>query len=240
MRPTPRTASVLLAALLAPVLLIGTGSSAQAADIYRYWTYFTVADGEFVASMEGPGSTVPTDGGTEAYRYAAPEDYTKPNLPRADLSEVTFETVCAETEAAEGEKRVAVLVDYGVEADQAEGDELPAPEAACAVVPEDATGLQTLQAAVPDLRTKKSSFGPMLCAINGYPTEGCADVVAESGTPADGEPVEFAVAGAEDSADAGAETPEGDTGNGPLLVGLAVVVAALAAGGVLLSRRNRG
>lgn len=244
MRPTSRTASrtasAVLSLLLAPLLLLGSTPSAHAADIYRYWTYFTVTDGEFVASMEGPGATTPKDGGIEAYRYAAPANYKKPNLPRADLSVVTFDSVCGDAEAAEGEKRVAVLIDYGVEADQAQGDELPQPEAGCAVVPEDATGLQTLQAVAPDLRTKKSSYGPMLCGINGYPSEGCADVLAESGTPADAEAVDFTVAGSEDSAEAaGEDTVEEESNNALLLGGLALLVVLLAGGGVLMSRRNR-
>lgn len=248
MRPTTstvrRAACALLALLLAPVLLLGATPSAQAADVYRYWTYFTLTDGELVASMEGPGTTVPEDGGTEAYRYAAPANFKKPNLPRADLDEVSFEAVCGDAEAAEGEKRVAVLIDYGVEQDVASGDELPRPEAGCAVVPEDANGLQTLEAVAPDLRTEKSSYGPVLCGINGYPTQGCADVRADSGTPADAEPVDFAIAGGDSGEASGdeagaAQEPAEDDGNGLLLGGLAALVLVLVAGGLLLNRRNR-
>ena len=51
----------------------------------------------------------PKDGDIEGYRYAAPANFDKPNLPRADLTEVTFDAVCGDKSAEAGEKRVAVL-----------------------------------------------------------------------------------------------------------------------------------
>jgi hypothetical protein len=224
-------AGVTVATLLGP-------SPAQAADIYKYWAYFGVEGDAFVAQSEGPGNTSPADGTIEAYRYAAPADFNNPNLPRADLSVVTFDAVCGEATAAAGEKRVAVLVDYGVETDAPEGEETPEPEAACAVVPEEATGLQTLQEAFPDVRTEASSFGPSVCGIEGYPATGCLGTLAETGTPPDGEPVEFAVVGAESESDANAS--DDDDNNAVLLgVGAGVVVLIVAGGLLLQRRRNR-
>ena len=81
---------------------------------------------------------------------------------------MTFDAVCVDTPAVDGQKRVAVIIDFGVEAD-AEGQEIPAPKAACAQVPTEANGLQVLEA-VAEIRTENHG-GPLLCAIDGYPGE---------------------------------------------------------------------
>ena len=101
----------LAALLLAGFVSVGTAPSAHAADVYRYWGYYTVTDGAFVAQETGPAGATPKDGDVEGYRYAAPADFKNPNLPRADLDVVTFDAVCGDKTAADGEKRVAVLID---------------------------------------------------------------------------------------------------------------------------------
>jgi hypothetical protein len=231
MRSIRTLLATFLALFLAGITLVGTSGSASAADVYRYWIYFQVKDGQYVSSDKGFGDTVPADGSIEAYRYAAPAAYPSTNLPRADLAEVTFDKVCADTDAAAGKKRVAVIIDYGVEADS-DGAEVPEPEAACALVDEKATGAQTL-AAVDDVRQKKSSFGPLLCAIDGYPATGCADVKADAATPADGAPLDF------DLDSEKADSDDDDDSNLPLLLGAGAVVVLLGAGGVLVARRNK-
>jgi hypothetical protein len=243
----------LLALLLAGFVAVGTAPSAQAsaaapADVYRYWGYFTVQDDAFVAQQTGPAGATPKDGDIEGYRYAAPADYKKPNLPRADLSVVTFDAVCGDKTAEAGQKRVAVLIDYGVDEDADSGATPPEPEALCAVVPTKANGLQTLQSVAPDLRTQKSSFGPLLCGISGYPATGCADVKAETGTPADGAAVTCTGLddGSTESTDssgsdtsAASSSDADDDSNAPLLIGIAVLVVVIVGGGLLLQRRNR-
>ena len=226
-----------LALLLGSASVVLTPSTAHADDIYRYWSYFTVEDGAFVAAQTGPADATPSDGGIEGYRYAAPADFTKPNLPRADLDAVTFDAVCADVDAADDEKRVAVVIDYGVEQDAADGVTPPKPEALCAVVPTDANGLQVLEAAAGKVRTEASGVAPLLCGINEYPTTGCADELAETGTPAD-KTVEFEIAGADSAAAADGDADSQSDTNVPLLIGAGVVVVLIAAGGVYLSRRR--
>lgn len=231
------TLRALVAALVA--LTLFAPSSASAADIYKYWSYFTVKDGAFVYADKGPGQTNPADGSIEAYRYAAPADFNNPNYPRADLAELTFDAVCGDTTAAAGEKRVAVLVDYGVEQDAIDGQATPAPEAGCAVVPADATGIQVLQSVVSDVRVETTSSGAAVCGIDGYPATGCFDNMAEVGTPADGEPVEFTVAGAEDEPADGSAVEDEDSNNTLLLVGVGVVVILILGAAVARQRAGR-
>jgi len=217
----------------------GLGSPAHAADYYRYWIYFQVADGKYVVSQKGAGGTTPVDGSVEAYRYAAPADFNKPNLPRADLTAVTFDSVCGGTEAADGQKRVAVIIDFGVEAD-AEGQAVPDPKAACAQVPVKATGLQVLDA-VSDVRSKTTSMGPSLCGIDGYPAKHCADVVTKTATPADDGNVSIQVATSADDTDAAKKDDAGkkDDSTFGLYAGIGVLVLALLAAGAYVARRGR-
>jgi hypothetical protein len=240
MRTVSRIALAMLALILTSVALVATSAPANATDYYRYWAYFNVEDGKYVASDKGVGASVPEDGAVEAYRYAAP-DLKSPNEPRIDLTEVDFEAVCAETAAAESKKRVAVLIDFGVEEDS-EGQDVPDPAVACAQVAPKATALQVLQS-VAEVRTKSSSFGPLLCGIDGYPAKGCADVVTKQATPADDGFLNVALN--DDSAsDAASDTKEAsseeddDSNNAPLYVGLGIVVVVLVAGGVYVTRRR--
>lgn len=244
MRSLRTTIATALSLALAGLVIALTPTSAHAADVYRYWAYFTVTNDKFVAQAVGPSSSKPKDGSIEGYRYAAPTDFNNPNVPRADLGKVTFDSVCGDKEAGADQKRVAVLIDYGVEADAAKGAEVPAPEALCAVVDKKATGLQTLQAVAPDLRTEKSSYGPSLCGISGYPATGCSSDVAKEGTPADEGTVEFETA-ATDSGDSSAsdvskaDGDSDDDSNLPVLLGVGGVIVLLLAGGLILARRNR-
>lgn len=231
--------AALLALAAAPVLALAAPAQAdgEAAPVYRYWGYFLVEDGTYTAAQTGPADVVPEDGDVEAWRYAAPADFENPSLPRADAADYDVETVCAGQEAADGEKRVVLLLDYGVEAD-ADGQDVPEPRAACAVVPEDANSLQTL-GAVAETRTQDA----LLCAIDGYPASGCGDPV-ETATPADAGTVEFALpaeaAGDADPADADTQDLEaGDPDDTLLYAGIAVVVIALIVGGVVTARSRR-
>jgi hypothetical protein len=105
-------------------------------------------------------------------------------------------------------------------------------------VASDATGLQVLDA-VADVRTEQSSFGPSLCGIDGYPAQGCFGT-AEAASPADAEPVEFAVRSAAGAGEAGEAVAEDeDDANLPILLGVGALVAAIVGGGLLLGRRNR-
>lgn len=210
----------------------GVPASDEPTDIYRYWGYFTAAEGEYVYAQTGPADANPADGSVEAYRYAAPADPSNPVVPRADLAEVDFDAVCGEEDAGDGEKRVAVILDYGVEAD-AEDAEVPEPEADCAVVAEDASGMQVLDE-VEDVRVESG----LVCAIGEYPATGCSEIV-EEGTPGQEGTVEFAVDGAagEEEVSAAADSTD-DAGGIGWLIGIGVVILALIIGALVVLRRR--
>ena len=233
-----RVVGVLLTALLSlSVVLAGAGPS-YAEDGFRYWNYSHLQGDTFEFAQTGPGDFTPKDGDVEGWRFGTSTVSTGIE-PRVDLAEVGFDTVCGDAEAAAGEKRVAVLLDYGTEAD-ADGVEVPEPTADCAVVPEDANGQQTLQA-VADVRSNDS----LLCAINGYPAKGCGDPVGDAQVEADEATVAFTLPAAANTEtvttgdDTNEAAAEEDGGVSPALIGVLVVIAALAVAAVPLYRRNR-
>jgi len=227
---TRRLIATLLATLVGAVALIGVAAPAQATDYYRFWLFFTADDGAYTFSAtKGVGAVTPEDGTFIAFRWAAPEDFNKPNEPRIDLATVTFDSVCADTPAVEGQKRVGVLVDFGVTED-AGGATIPEATAECAQVPTDATAFQALQK-VAELRSKNLG-GPFVCAIDGFPASTCGDDITQTASPANAGFVTVASDEPADEAD--------DDSNTPLYVGLGgVVVLLLAGGGFVAARRNK-
>lgn len=225
--PRLATATLAVSGLVAGGVVAGTAGAAHADDPYAYWLYYSVVDGSYdYLEDAGPGKNVPADGSIEAYRYAS-SLFPPTQTPRIDLDKVGFEQICGEEKAGEGEKRVAVIVDYGIDGDSPTSTDAPEPTAACAVVPEDATGLQTLQS-VFEVRTGDDSA---LCGIQGYPASGCFDVGTK--VSEQGEPVELELAG-----DEAMEAADEDSSKTPLLIGAGIVAVLLVAGGVVLSRRR--
>ena len=228
-----RVVGVITALLLGAVGVTALASPAQAEEGYEYWMYFHLQDGSWAFAQTGPADHKPADGDVEGFRYGV-STANAGIEPRADLDEVTFDAVCADTEAADGEKRVAVLLDYGTVDPDA-----PDPRAECAVVAENATTQQVLDE-VADVRVENA----MTCALNGYPASGCGEQVKNADVPPDEEPVAFTMPTSGDTAEEGTTDAAGDAaddegagGLSPLLL-VGLVVVLLAAGALLLARRR--
>lgn len=243
------------AVLLTPVLGV-SAANAEAAPLF--WGYFQWTDGEWQFASTGPDGATPEDGAVEGWRFAANSADLPPRPPRA---EGDFEVICGSTpEPASGEKRVAVVIDYGLADEAPEGAEPPAARGDCAVVPEDATGADVM-AAVAQVREQDS----LVCGFDGYPASGCGTLEAEPMADAD-TPVELELPdassgeadnesggdgdGGTDNAadgsgvDSGAATGEAaDDGIGRfgvLIAALIAVVVVGVLGGALGIRRRRG
>ena len=223
-----RIAGAVSAVLLGTVAVTATAAPAQAEDGYQYWNYFHLADGAWAFAEEGPADYTPEDGDVEGYRYGT-STVSQGIEPRADLAEVNFDTICADTTAGDGEKRVGLVLDYGTETDQGEA---PDPRTACAVVPENATTMQILQGNA-ELRLDSG----MTCGIDGYPASGCGVPVKNATIASDEQPVSFALPESGESAEAAAEAEDDDSLVWPL-TGAAALVVLLGGGALLLNRRR--
>ncbi|MFE0583301.1 SCO2322 family protein [Streptomyces sp. NPDC058874] len=204
---------------LGVVLALLAAAPALAAG-YRYWSFWDGAGGQWSYAAQGPSLARPADGSVQGFRFAVSRDAAaEAATPRAAAD---FEAVCGATAPAEGRKRVALVIDFGVQADAPTGEVVPqeAPRTACAQVAPEATTAEALAAVAKPLRYNSAA---LLCAISGYPQHGCGEQIAETG-----------------AARASAEPSGSAPGGGPsagLLVGIAAV-AALAAAGVWQSRRR--
>ncbi|HSJ20408.1 MAG TPA: SCO2322 family protein [Nocardioidaceae bacterium] len=228
-----RVAGTISSLLLAAFAVAALAGPAHAEDGYRYWHYFHLDGSTWAFSEVGAAEHQPEDGDVEGFRFGT-STMSQPLEPRADLDEIDFDTVCADTEATEGEKRVAVLIDYGV--DEGQGTP-PDPRAECAAAAEDASTQQIL-GQVADVRVE----GGMTCALDGYPASGCGDPVADADVPTDEEPVAFALA-ADSEADSDADGTSGaadDSGAlSPWLVAVAALVLLLVIAAVVTARRRK-
>ncbi|MFF9025845.1 SCO2322 family protein [Streptomyces eurythermus] len=213
-----RTAPVLVAALL---LLVCAGRAG--ATGYRYWSFWERTDGHWTYATQGPASVRPDDGTVQGFRFTVGADAADAGRPRGTAD---FGTICADTPAKAGSKRVGLVLDFGTPADAPSGEAPPERRAVCARVPSDASSADALAAVAGPLRYDTNA---LLCAIAGYPHKGCGEQVStdreptagpESGSPESGSP---------------------ESGSGPSL-GLPIgvgVVALLAGAAIWQSRRRR-
>lgn len=230
---TRRVVGTLSALLVTVVSVTALASPAHAEEGFKYWHYFHLDGDAWAFADTGPADFVPEDGAVEGFRFGT-STLSQPIEPRADLSEVTFDAVCEGTEAAAGEKRVALLLDFGTE--DGAGTP-PEPRAECAVGAESASTQQLLEG-VAEIRLDDS----LMCAVDGYPETGCGDPVPDAEVPTDEEPVAFAMASAEAAEDEGT-TDAGDEasdGAGLLwpLVGIGLLVVLIGAAALAMRRRN--
>jgi len=222
----------LVLSLLAGLLLAGTvATTARAEDGYRFWGYFQWSSGQWAFSQKGADQVVPADGSVEGWRFAV--GGAEPRVPRAAGD---FDAICGTTPAETGKKRVALVVDPGTPEDAPSG-ETPGPATGtCVVTDPKATGAKVLAAAAP-VRIEKG----LTCGIAGYPAKGCGDAVKNIKVPATDTPVTLQIADPVGSTVA--PTPAATASNEDEtpwsgIVIAAVVVAVLAAGGLVLSRRR--
>ncbi|POX36992.1 hypothetical protein C3486_30750 [Streptomyces sp. Ru73] len=220
------------------MVLAGTATGLAAApahaEEYRYWSFWTAEAGAHARSdwsyaTEGPSTARPEDGGTVGFRFAVSADSARAASPRTAAD---FDTVCGGTKAADGRKRVAVVIDFGTAADAPEGETPPAAREKCARVPEDASAGEALAAVAAPLRYDSSA---LLCAISGYPAKGCAEQAggADRETAGPASP-----GGASDSGASDQHTGSGGPSAG--LIGGIAAVAVLGAAAVWQARRRRG
>ncbi|TWP37024.1 SCO2322 family protein [Leekyejoonella antrihumi] len=147
--------------VLALLMIVLPMSSAHAAT-YQYWGYWSLKGSTWTFSQKGPADTHPADGSIEGWRWSI--SGTSARHPRGV---VTFAKVCAGTPAKSGDKRVAVVIDYGRAADASTGTP-PSPIAKCAQVPTAATGADVLA----DVTSVRNAKG-LVCGISNWPASGC-------------------------------------------------------------------
>ncbi len=202
------------------LLLPLAAAPAHAEDSYRYWSYWWGSQDSWQYAASGPADRALADGDVEGWLYLTSAEAVPTQRPATTPD---FAGICGDTEAGAGEIRVAVVLDYGTDADVPQGDSMPEgdnPDTRCVTIAEGSTGEQAVAAAA-DVRSEQGA----VCGVNGYPAAGCFEVVA---APAPGD------------AEAAAEAGDDDSGIPvwPVAGGFAVLAAMVVVVVVVLSRRN--
>ncbi|MER6320189.1 SCO2322 family protein [Streptomyces sp. NPDC001581] len=220
MRRRRPAVALALALALGSVLAVLAAAPALAAG-YRYWSFWDGSGGgRWSYAAQGPSTARPKDGSVQGFRFSVSKDAAdQAAQPRAAAD---FEAVCGSTPPAQGRKRVALVVDFGVPADAPAGEAPPqdAPRTVCAQVAAEATAAEALASVAKPLRYNSAA---LLCAISGYPRQGCGEPMADAPAPSASAPA--------------AAAPDDGGPSAGLLAGIAAV-AALAAAALWQSRRR--
>ncbi|MFE9562380.1 SCO2322 family protein [Streptomyces sp. NPDC006487] len=226
----PSLPSVVTGMVLALAMTLLAASPALAST-YRYWSFWDGAGATWAYATQGPSSARPADGSVQGFHFVVSKDAADQAAPpRADAD---FAAICSGTAPVAGKKRIALVIDFGTPAEAQAGETPPqdAPRTACAQVGPDATTAEALAEVAKPLRYNSAA---LLCAISGYPKQGCGEPVADTATaPA------TPTAPAADKPTTGSGS--GSDSSGPsagLLAGIAAV-AALGAAAFWQSRRRR-
>lgn len=216
-----RAAGVTAASWAALVLLLSAAGPAQAVG-YRYWSFWQRAGGAWTFAQSGPATTTPADGDVEGWRFAVSADSASAVRPRGPAS---FATICGGTRARTGDKRIALVLDFGTSADAPGGVNPPRERTGCALVARDASAADALAAVARPLRYDSSG---LVCAVSGYPATGCGEQVASRGSsPATGSP-----------AGPAARSSNGSSAAVGTYAGIGVIVVVGAAAGWQVRRRR--
>jgi hypothetical protein len=169
-------AATLVVAAVLPVLGAGTAEAAT----YRYWTYWW-GDGTAVShtgwkfASAGPSGQTVADEAVLGWRFAT-TSAAGTTRPRYASS---YASICSDPKPANGDVRVAVVVDYGSASDWPKGETPPVVGKVytqCITVPAGTRASTALSIAHLDLRTGGTG---LICGINGFPSSECAPVVAD-------------------------------------------------------------
>jgi hypothetical protein len=165
-------AALAIAAVVAIIAQTSTPTTVVATKGYRYWGYYqsAAATSTWVAAMTGPTVDI-ADGSVEGWIFTFSND----DIPSTPPSvKPDFESICGNTSAKNGFKRVGLVIDFGVE-EIAPSNEKPAKTITrCVVTEEKSQGIDVLNQTI-ELRTAESG---LLCGINGYPAKECGVEIA--------------------------------------------------------------
>lgn len=171
-----RTRALRAVVLLSAVTLVLPNATwtAQASEIaYRYWSFWTIDDGDWVYSQQGPATLSSEDGQVQGWRFGiARESDTSALRPQQD-PESAWSEVCGSLAAEDGQARIAVIIDFGQTQDAPNGQAPPPNKAECAIVPAGSSGARALSAVV-DIRDNSG----LICAFDGYPSGECAPTIS--------------------------------------------------------------
>ena len=231
--PILARAAVITTAICLAVQVFAPAARAETA--YRYWTFWTVANSEWVLSQVGPASTVPADGDVQAWRFAVTANASSSTYPPRTDPKLAFERICGTVTKPTGQIRVAMVIDPGLSNSAPDGQSPPPARGACAVIAESRSGADALMA----IATPRVDKG-LVCGIDEYPVGECAiaiDINTSTISP-DGDADVLTVPTPAVSELAIAAAPIPEKGSPVPLIAVGLIIALGLVGAWLLQRRR--
>ena len=226
------TVLAIVLAIAGATAMLALAPAARAETAYRYWTYWSVTDGAWRFATLGPASAVPVDGSVEGWRFAITSAAGSAGDAPETNPATAFDSICGGTPAQAGMKRVALTIDFGMPQDAPEGELSPVNINTCVVGELDATGYELLRS-ITEVRVGDG----LICGIAGYPLAECAELVEDRAPASTGMSTEGASPSILPEPGYLVAAPESAPSAGPLITGVAVLVAAVIG---LLAWRGRG
>lgn len=229
-RSTVVRASAMALVTLAVGLFVAPSANAAA---FRYWTYWQGSGSSWAFATQGPATTIPADGTVEGWRFAVTTQAgTGQDTPRVAPD---FAAICGATAAADGMKRVGLVIDSGPTTIAPEGQIPPALVTECVVVAKDATGATVLQTIAP-----VHAEGGLICSLAGFPKGECAPILgdAEAQRVAQATAASPEAVASADATTAAAPAAPVDSGSPWATIAVAVVLLVGAALGSIAYRRR--
>ena len=226
-------ATCLSTAICLAVLVFAPAARAETA--YRYWTFWTVGNGQWVFSQVGPAATAPVDGDVQAWRFAVTANASaSTDPPRTDPAQA-FERICGSVQLPEGQIRVAMVIDPGVANAAPVGQSPPPARGACAVIDESKSGADALMA----VATPRVQSG-LVCGIDSYPTGECAIAIDTAATSIGADEVtDFLAAPSAAASDIAIVAAPAPANGSPVpLIAVGVVIALGLVGAWVMQRRR--
>ncbi|MCH9814993.1 MAG: hypothetical protein K0U64_00895 [Actinomycetia bacterium] len=161
-------------------LMVSLGGSAKA-ESFTYWSLWVEEDGKWAPSQQGASDLTVTDQSVLGAKYLESEV----ELTSSDAPELKpdYAALCPDLPAAEGQVRVAIVLEYGDASLAPDGTNPPGNSNECVTIPEPATAAVALENA----GSVTADSAGFITAINGYPADAAGASVTPSAVPV-GEP----------------------------------------------------
>lgn len=167
--------SITVALIAALISLSLTPSADAASKGWRYWGYYQAAakSTTWKAAMTGPTVDI-ADGSVEGWIFTFSSDDIPSTPPSVKPS---FSSICGNTKAVKGLKRIGLVIDFGSQAYAPKGEKVKKTIVRCVLTAKDSQGLDVL---AQEINVRQADSG-LICGFNGYPARECG---VEIPTPA--------------------------------------------------------
>ena len=160
-----------LIAAISLSLGVGVSAPAHAESQFRYWSFWQSEGGQWSLASVGVGSVPVSQGAVQGWRFITSGVAAGAEL--APRIQPNFAQLCSDSiDPQPGYVTMAIVIDYGTEADYADGTVPPSPRFECVTIASDSTSAMALA----QISTIRENAG-FICGLDQLPVAGCGEEV---------------------------------------------------------------